>query len=37
MTTSLRWKGTRHARAGVLAFAAVSMLLLGDLRAAMAG
>jgi len=37
MTTQSPWKGARLARAGVLAFAVVSMLLLSDLRAAMAG
>jgi phospholipid transport system substrate-binding protein len=37
MTTRSRWKGARHVRAGVLAVAAVSVLLLGELRAAMAG
>ncbi len=37
MTTRSRWKGARRARAGVLAFAVVPMLLLGGLRAAMAG
>ena len=37
MPTRSWGKGARRARAGVLAFAAVSMLVLGDLRAAMAG
>jgi phospholipid transport system substrate-binding protein len=37
MTTRSRWKGARRVRAGVLAFAAVSVLLLGGLRAAMVG
>ncbi len=37
MTTRSRWKGARRGRAGVLAFAVVPMLLLGGLRAAMAG
>ena len=37
MTTRSRWKGARRVRAGVLAVAAVSVLLLGELRAAMAG
>jgi phospholipid transport system substrate-binding protein len=37
MTTRSPWKGARLARAGVLAFSAVSMLLLGDLGAARAG
>ena len=32
MTTRSPWKGARLARAGVLAFSAVSMLLLGDLN-----
>jgi phospholipid transport system substrate-binding protein len=36
MTTRSRWKGAR-ARTGVLAIAAVSVLLLGEPRAAMAG
>ena len=37
MTTRPRCKGARRVRAGVLAVAAVSVLLLGELRAAMAG
>jgi phospholipid transport system substrate-binding protein len=37
MTTRSRWKGARRVRAGVLAFATVSVLLLGGLEAAMAG
>ena len=37
MTTRSQWKGGRRARAGVLAFAAVSLLLVGELRTAMAG
>jgi phospholipid transport system substrate-binding protein len=36
-TTRSQWMGARRARAGVLAFATVSMLLLGDLRTATAG
>src|ERR1700751_3173003 len=37
MTTRSTWKGARLARAGALAFSAVSVLLLGDLGAARAG
>jgi len=37
MTTRSRCKGARRVRAGVLAFATVSVLLLGGLEAAMAG
>src|SRR5438552_15413485 len=37
MTTRSQWEGARRAHAGVLVLAAVSMLLVGELRTAMAG